>query len=214
MRSILLAGMLLATLPAATFAQLMPIPEHAAAGRETFDTSYRASAMASARIQRSFLDSIRWSIGAEVRDNIRTVFGEKPPLETWQELVAADGLALGNVADALTAYWVLNWITANARYTIEIDNEPIRRQLAAAMEADTNFRRFDDLQKQDMAEGYILKFLVEHTALQDALAKNDIRALSRLALASATRFRQQMGVNLLALEPGPEGLVPKAAGGQ
>lgn len=208
MRSILVAALMLAVSPIAGLAQAVPsAPQH----EQIFDTSYQISTVASARIQRLFLDSIRWSVGTEARDDIRAAFAERPPLEVWQELVAADGLKLGNVADALTAYWVLNWVTANARYNLKIDNGPIRRQMAAAMAADANFRSFNDLQKQDMAEGYILKFLVEHAALNDAMARKDVGALGQLALAAATRFRQQMGVDLLTLEPGPEGLVPRRA---
>jgi len=208
MRFILMAALMLAVSPLAALAQTVPsAPQQA----ETFDTSYQISTVASARIQRQFLDSIRWSVGTEARDDIRAAFSERPPLEVWQELVAADGLELGNVADALTAYWVLNWVTANARYNLKVDNAPIRRQMAAAMAADANFQSFNDLQKQDMAEGYILKFLVEHAALNDAMVRKDVGALGQLALAAATRFRQQMGVDLLSLVPGAEGLVPGRA---
>ncbi|MBO9588316.1 DUF6683 family protein [Devosia sp.] len=175
-----------------------------------YDTSYPASAIISARIQRQFLDNIRWSVSAEARNNLAAAFAERPALDIWQDLVAADGLKTGNVVDALTAYWVLNWVTANARYNFKVDNAPIRAQLQASMAADANFRALNNLQKQEMAEGYILRFLVEHAALNDAVMRKDVTALGRLALASVTRFRQEMGVDLLALQPGPEGFAPKA----
>lgn len=175
-----------------------------------YDTSYPASAIISARIQRQFLDNIRWSVSAEARNNLAAAFAERPALDIWQDLVAADGLKAGNVVDALTAYWVLNWVTANARYNFKVDNAPIQAQLQASMAADANFRGLNNLQKQEMAEGYILRFLVEHAALNDAVARKDVTALGRLALASVTRFRQEMGVDLLALETGPEGFAPKA----
>jgi hypothetical protein len=163
----------------------------------------------SARIQRQFLDNIRWTVSAEARNTLADAFAERPALEIWQGLVAADGLKTGNVADAITAYWVLNWVTANARYNFKVDNRPIQAQLQASMAADPNFRSLNNLQKQEMAEGYILRFLVEHAALNDAVARRDVATLGRLALASVNRFRQEMGVDLIALEPGPEGFVPK-----
>lgn len=193
---------LLILLPGLALAQERPAP--------VFDTSYPPSSIISARIQRQFLDSVRWSVGAEVRDSLAAAFAERPALEIWQDLVAKDGLKTGNVADALTAYWVLNWVTANARYNSKIDNGPVRAQIAAAMANDASFRTLDNLQRQEMAEGYILKFLVEHAALNQAIASKDVAALGRLALASATRFRQEMGVDLLSLVPGPEGFTPKA----
>lgn len=184
--------------------------QEAPAPSAPFDTSYPASTVISARIQRQFLDNIRWSVSAEARNNLAAAFAERPALDIWQDLVAADGLKTGNVADALTAYWVLNWVTANARYNLKVDNGPIRAQLQESMAADENFRNLNNLQKQEMAEGYILRFLVEHAALNDAVMRKDITALGRLALASVTRFRREMGVDLLALEPGPRGFAPKA----
>lgn len=175
-----------------------------------FDISYPQSSVISARIQRQFLDTVRWTVSAEARNSLAAAFAERPALDIWQDLVRSDGLKTGNVVDALTAYWVLNWVTANAGYNLKIDNAPIRAQLQAAMAADPNFRTLNNLQKQEMAEGYILRFLVEHAALNDAMARKDVTALGKLAQASATRFRQEMGVDLLALEPGPKRFVPKA----
>ena len=195
------------------FAVLLLVPGLAMAQERAptvFDTSYPSSTVISARIQRQFLDNIRWSVNAEARNTLKAAFAERPALEIWQELVASDGLTTGNVADAITAYWVLNWVTANARYNLKIDNGPVQAQMQAAMAADPNFRTLSNLQKQEMAEGYILKFLVEHAALNDAMARKDVTALGRLALAAATRFRQEMGVDLIALEPGSEGFAPKA----
>lgn len=203
-----LLGLLLLPLP--NVAQERPSPSPEARQMTTDGTRYRESIMVSARIQRQFLDTIRWTIGPEIRDTLIAAFAERPALEIWQELVAGDGLERGNVADALTAYWVLNWVTANARYNFKVDNRPIQAQMRQAMAADADFQNLSDLQKQEIAEGYILRFLVEHAALNNAMINKDVTALGRLALASATRFRQEMGVDLLALEPGPNGLAPKA----
>ena len=184
----------------------VPTPE---AGAADFDTSYRPSPSLSARLQREFLTRIRWSAGAELRDGLVEAFAEKPPVEIWQELVKGDGLTTNNVVDALIAYWVLNWVTANGAYSARIDNAPIRRQLQQAMEGDQNFRTLNDQQRQIMAENHILDFLLEHAALNEAVARKDVPALSRLAAAAVMRFRQNMGVDLLAVEPGPEGFMPK-----
>ncbi|MBN9333442.1 DUF6683 family protein [Devosia sp.] len=195
----------LLVLPSLAMAQ-----ESAAPAAASYDTSYPPSTVISARIQRQFLDTIRWSVSAQARDSLAAAFAERPALEIWQDLVAGDGLKTGNVADAITAYWVLNWVTANARYNLKVDNRPIQAQMQDAMARDPNFRSLSNLQKQEMAEGYILKFLVEHAALNDAMSRKDVAALGKLALGSATRFQREMGVNLLALEPGPGGLQPKA----
>ncbi len=185
-------------------------PASESAADVDFDTSYRPSASMSTRIQREFIESIRWSAGPETRNSLGTAFSEKSHLEIWQELVAKQGLTTNNVADALTAYWVLNWITANGAYTAEIDNAPIQRQLRAAFAADANFIKLNDQQKQRIAENYILNFLLEHAALNQAVAARDVDMLTKLALASVARFQRDMGVNLLALVPSAEGFAPRA----
>ncbi|MBB4051011.1 hypothetical protein GGR20_000629 [Devosia subaequoris] len=206
-RPLLTALVLLAT-PLGTNAQQLPLAvdgPSAAADAAEFDTSYRHSPSISARMQREFLSRIRWSVGPEVRDSLVEAFKERSPNEIWQELVAPDGLTTNNVADALTSYWVLNWVAANGAYAVEVDSRPIQRQLRQAFANDPNFLTLSDQQRQEMAEGYILNFLVEHAALNNALAQQDIEALYTLAMASVSRFHDQMKVNLLDLVPGPNG---------
>ncbi|NMA97348.1 MAG: hypothetical protein GX970_04420 [Phyllobacteriaceae bacterium] len=177
-----------------------------------FDTGYRPSPSVSARVQREFLNQLRWSSGAEVRDNLAAAFRERSPTDIWLELVEKDGLKANNVADALTAYWVLNWITANGFYTAKVNNAPIQRQLRSAFYADRNFRTLSDMKKQELAEGYILNFLLEHAALNNAVEARDVPTLNRLAAASVLRFQKDMGVNLLLLEPSEEGFRARRLG--
>ena len=176
-----------------------------------FDTSYRSSPTISARLQRRFLSDVRWSAGVELRDDFADAFADRTPVAIWESLVAADGLTSGNVVDALTSIWVLNWITANGAYATEIDNEPIRQQLLQAFSRDQRFSRSTDQQRQELAEGYIFDFLLLHAELNRAVAREDRATLNRLAQASVTRFRQDMGVNLRQLVPGPNGFQPRSA---
>ena len=196
-----------------------PVPEAEATGAENatpveqagFDTGYRPSPTVSARLQREFLERIRWSAGVEARDNLAKAFAEKAPVDIWLELVESDGLAANNVADALTSYWVLNWVAANGAYAAKVDSEPVQRQLRIAFANDANFLKMGDQQRQELAEGYILDFLVEHAALNDAVARRDVDTLNRLAAAAVLRFRQKMNVDLLSLVPGPDGFTGRRA---
>lgn len=213
-RPFLTALLLLATPLAANAQQLPQAVENptTTADAAEFDTSYRPSPSISARMQREFLNRVRWSSGVEARESLANAFAERSPSEIWQELVAPDGLTTNNVADALTAYWVLNWVTANGAYAVEVDSRPVQRQLRQAFANDSNFVRLSDQQRQEMAEGYILNFLVEHAALNTALQQQDVEALYALAMAAANRFRRQMKIDLFALVPGPDGFEARRAG--
>lgn len=210
MRRSLYALGLSALLLGGALAQQMPTaPAPSQASGPIFDTSYQPSPSVTARLQRKFLQDLRWSSGIPARDAVATAFAERSPVDIWQELVAPDGLSKNNLTDALAAYWVLNWITANGAYRVRIDHEPVQRQVAEAFANDAAFQRYGDHQKQALAEGYILNFLVEHAALNDAVKRGDTQTLYKLAVASIGRFQQNMGVNLLALEPGPNGFGPR-----
>lgn len=184
-------------------------PPAASAPAVSFDTSYTPSSVVSARILQQYLVDVRLRAGSEVRERLNTAFASRTPAELWLELVAADGLKVNDVADALAAYWVLNWITANGAYALKVDHGPVRTQLATAMAADPSFRALTDRQRQEMAERYMLDFLLQHALLNDALDRKDMGALLQLSGNATARFRQEMGVDLLALVPGPEGLVPR-----
>jgi len=203
-----LAQPLVAQEPDAAQITVAPAPENSPAAN--FDTSYRPSPSMSSRVQRRFIEQVRWSNGVEARDTLVAAFAERSPVEIWHDLVAEQGLSTNNVADALTAYWVLNWITANGAYTAKIDNGPIQRQLRVAFAGDSNFSAMGDQQKQQMAEGYILNFLVEHAALNQAVVARDVDALNRLAAAAVARFQRHMNVNLLALVPSADGFTARA----
>ena len=196
----------------------MPAPatsdtDTAAGAQADFDTSYRPSPTVSARIEREFLDRIRWTAGVEARESLTAAFAERDPVDIWLELVESDGLAANNVADALTAYWVLNWVAANGAYASKIDSRPVQRQLRIAFANDANFLKMGDQQRQELAEGYILDFLVEHAALNAAVERRDVDTLNRLAASAILRFRQKMNVDLLSVVPGPDGFTgrPPAA---
>lgn len=215
-KATILALVLALTHPALSAAQDMPSTQigeddarAVAEAYADFDTSYRPSPTVSARLTREFLDRIRWSAGIEARDRLTAAFAERSPVEIWLELVSADGLEANNVADALTAYWVLNWVAANGAYTAKVDSTSVQRQLRAAFANDPNFAKMSDQQRQEAAEGYILDFLVEHAALNTAVEQRDVDTLNRLAAASVMRFRQKMKVDLLSVVPGPDGFMPR-----
>src|SRR5690606_14371177 len=127
------------------------------------------------------------------------------------ELVKPYGMELGNVADALAAYWMLNWMVANAAFTVDIPPGPVRRQLQHALSIDRSFRSLNDDQRQAMAERLMLDFLVLHAAMSTALGNQDVPTLQGLAREAVITFRRQYGVDLLALEPGAGGLAPRGS---
>ncbi|MFD2649047.1 DUF6683 family protein [Devosia albogilva] len=208
MRAILLT-LLLALAPAAMAQEASPAPTEVEAETE-FDTSYTPSAAVTYRVKRSFLDGVYRSAGADARAAFRERFDEKSHELIWQDLVEPYGMRIGNVADALAAYWMLNWMVANAAFTVDVPPGPVRRQLHQALSVDRSFRALNDDQRQVMAERLMLDFLVLHAAMSTALRNQDVATLQGLAREAVVTFRRQYGVDLLALEPGADGLAPRS----
>lgn len=209
MRAILLT-LLFALAPTAVAQEGPQLPREAEAPAE-FDTSYTPSASVTYRVKRSFLDGVFRSAGADARTAFRERFEEKSHELIWQELVEPYGMQLGNVADALASYWMLNWMVANAAFTVDIPPGPVRRQLQQALSVDRTFRALNNDQRQVMAERLMLDFLVLHAAMSTALRNQDVATLQGLAREAVVTFSQQYGVDLLALEPGADGLAPRGS---
>jgi hypothetical protein len=69
----------------------------------------------------------------------------------WARHVAQYGLRRGDVADAMTAYWILNWQIANDVYTVSRSQVlAVKRQVLSTMSADAAFGALNDAQKQEM----------------------------------------------------------------
>jgi hypothetical protein len=185
-----------------------PVASETATAAE-FDTSYSPSAALSYRVQRRFLDQVYRSAGPDMRAAFQAEFDARPFQQIWGDLVGGYGLSAGHVADALAAYWLLNWVVANAAFSAELSGPPVRQQLTIALGNDAAFAALDDDQRQAMAEGLMLDFLVLHTTMSSAIRTADSPALQKLARESVINFRRQYGVDLQALEPGPEGLMPR-----
>ena len=178
-------------------------------GAEAFDTSYEPAAWVTYRVKRTFLDGVFRSAGADARAKFQAQFDARSHELIWQDLVEKYGLRTGNVADAMAAYWMLNWIVANGAFDTDIAAGPVRRQLTVALANDPSFATLRNDQRQEMAERLMLDFLVLHAALNTAMRNQDLPTLQALAREAVVSFRQQYRVDLLALVPGPEGLAPK-----
>lgn len=206
-RPILLAGLLCAGM--APLAAQEAAPTAVEEPEEAFDTSYMPSAAVTYRVKRTFLDGVFRSAGADARAKFQAQFEARSHELIWQDLVEKYGLETGNVADAMAAYWMLNWIVANGAFDTDIEAGPVKRQLTIALGNDPAFATLRNDQRQEMAERLMLDFLVLHAALNTAVRNEDLPTLQALAREAVLSFRQQYRVELLALVPGPDGLVPK-----
>ena len=171
-------------------------------------TRYRASPEVSARVRQQFADFVAKVSPADA-DRLRQVIRQKDLLGAWEKHVAVDGLRRGDVADAMTAYWVQNWqIANNVPFTDRAQVQAVRGQVSQALSSNPAFARLDDAGKQEMAEVFMLNFVAQGSAFSDATAKRDAGLTKRLSDAAVARFRTAMNVDLRKLRLTQAGFAP------
>jgi hypothetical protein len=178
--------------------------------RSAAATQYQPSPAVSARVQRQFVDWMGKQAGADAARQVSTAMARTDPLRNWSQLVAADGLRPNDLADALAAYWILNWVMANGADSTRAQALAVREQLRAIL-ADAPQGRMDDAKRQELSEIFILNFLIQHAAYEGAVRGGDRAVSRRLGDAAAARFRNEMGLDLRQLRLTDGGFVPAAS---
>ncbi|KSB87548.1 hypothetical protein AS593_21040 [Caulobacter vibrioides] len=170
-------------------------------------TTYRASPAVSARVRRQFVDVVSRTSGAEGGRKVADALARQDPVRSWASIVASDGLKPGDAADALAAYWILNWVMANGADNDRAQAQAALAQVRPIIAGNPAYARLTEPQRQAFAETLMLNFLLQHAAYVDAMRRGDATARRRLGDAATARFRSEMGVDLRALSLTTAGFV-------
>ena len=122
-------------------------------------------------------------------------------------IVGEDGLHPGDMADAVTSYWILNWVMANGADSTGGQAQAVRRQVRRMIAANPGYGRLKEAERQEISEVLMLNFLIQHAAYTDAMARGDHATARRLGDAAVTRFQKEMGVDLRRLKLTDSGFV-------
>lgn len=173
-------------------------------------TAFHADPAVSARVRRQFLAFVARSSGGDGAKAVGSAFAERDPFANWSRQAGRDGLRLGDVADALTEYWIENWQIA----TGSPDPNPgsvhaVRRQVAGILRSTPGFARLSDAQKQEMAEIFIYNTLLQGEVFGGATRRGNSALTARLGDAAVARFRNEMHVDLRSLSLTDQGFVKR-----
>lgn len=160
--------------------------------RAAVSTTYKASAATAANVRRQFVESVAELSGQEAARQIRAALEAGDPVASWAGIVRNDGLRAGDVADAMAAYWILNWMIANRSDNNKSQAVGVRDQMPRVMAGNAGFVRLNDAGRQEIAEILMLNFLAQHAAYVDALKRRDEAQLRRLSAAAIKRFKNEM----------------------
>ena len=170
-------------------------------------TAYRPTPAVSVKVRRQFADWMGRQTSPEEGRRVAQLLERDDPVRSWARLVGGDGLRPGDTADALAAYWVLNWVMANGADSDRAQTQAVREQVRAIMANAPAFARLDEPRRQEFAETLMLNFLVQQAAHVEALKRGDHVLQRRLGDAAVARFRTEMGVDLRSLRLTARGFV-------
>ncbi len=179
------------------------------ATRGTTPTTYRASPAVSARVQKQFSEFMARQAGADGGRQVADAMRRTDPVRNWSQIVASDGLRPGDSADALAAYWVLNWVMANRGDNNRAQTLAVREQVRPMIAANPAYSSLNEGQRQEFSEVLMLNFLIQQAAYVDAMKRGDQRAQQQLGDAAVARFKNEMGVDLRTLTLTDRGLVQR-----
>lgn len=172
-------------------------------------TTYNASPSVSQKVQAEYLAWAR-SQNAQEADQMQKVFVQHPPLQIWRNIVQGDGLRTGDVADALAAYWILNYLIATqTTESTRAQALAVRHQVRSNLFANPNFARLSAAQRQELAEVWMLNFVVQHAGYSTAHKRGDQELLRKLAAAALARFQREMSVDLRRFTLTDQGFVAR-----
>jgi len=188
-------------------------PAHAPARKDKsvaagVTTSYRPSPAVSQRVRQQFVTWMSGKVGAANGRQLDAALERGDPVRSWSRLVAGDGLRTNDLADSLAGYWILNWVMANGADNDRAQVLAVREQVRSILGANPARARLSDAQRQEMSEIFILNFLIQHAAYDDAVRRGDRVLQRRLGDAATARFRSEMGVDLRRLRLTATGFVP------
>jgi hypothetical protein len=149
---------------------------------------------------------------ATAGEQLGQLFASKDVLAAWGEAMQAYGLTLTNVADALTANWLVLYLCAN-----EITAPPaaaqvagLRRQLRRVCALPSLANRLKtSTQRQQLADYLHLQSLLLNQAQSGAETAQDTAASATLARRARQVARQNMGFDPTTVRLTTNGLVRK-----
>ncbi len=174
-------------------------------------TTYRESPAVTKRVVRRFTDWAAPQTDATDAETIRRDY-EDDMVGRWAKEVAGDGLKRGDVADALTSYWLINWQIANR---VVNDLKPaqvraVRRFFASTLASTPAFAKATNAQRQEIAEGYIYSAVMQGGAFGQIFRTGDQAQIKQFSDARAASFKTETGFDLRTVKLTNTGFTAKS----
>lgn len=174
------------------------------------DFSYRRDPAITAAVEADILDSARQQ-DPQGAQELAATFQSTDIVAEFDRGMRGYGLSGNDLADAFTAYWVVNWMVANeipgdgSRNPSRNEIQAVRDQLALAMTRNPGVSSMDAAQRQELTESLIYNFMILDAAHTQASRPGNEAAFRELSDVWRLHGRRILGVDLRELELTEEG---------
>ncbi len=174
------------------------------------ETSFRRIPDVTKQVERDYADWLARRGGPSAKQELATYFATHDFRADWAKNEASDGLRPDNVADALAAYWVMNWMIANkVNGTTRAQVQGVKRQIAPAILRQKAFASLNNVGRQHLAEIWQLNYVFQSMGMYGAIQRGDTATAQKASDAAEARFINEAHVDLRKLQITDRGFAPR-----
>lgn len=162
-------------------------------------TTYQRDPAVTRRVEAAFVDYVEKVGGPQEAATVRDDLAHHDFVDAWRSTAGTNGLRPGDLADAMAAYWILNWAMANTHDAGPAEAAGVKAQLRRNLATNPTFQRLTEAQRQETAETFMLNYVYQQNIYAAAAKRDDQPLLHKLSDAAEARFSNEMHLDLRGL---------------
>lgn len=178
-----------------------------APGRTALVTTYRTNAAVTKRAVAGYAEWLEKTITPVAATQFKAMAASNDLFGQWKSAFTSDGYKTGDMADAFSAYWMTKWQMATGRTEVSPAlHRAVAKQVRSLMASKARFTSLTEEQRQELSETLMINTIMQGGVYAQAVRRGDSDLQTRLGDAAAARFRNEMQVDLRALQLTDAGL--------
>lgn len=171
------------------------------------DTSYSVDPQIRAKVERQLIAVIQ-KVDPVQAQNFANAIAQTDFFKLYDDAMARYDLSSGNLGDVMTAYWILQWGSANQNNddpTVD-QVESVRGQVDYALDLEAAGLT-DSAARQELAETLVYQTILLSAGIEEAYAKKDTATIQLLS-ENSHKTMTDLGINMRQLVLTDEGFKP------
>lgn len=177
--------------------------------KEATTLNFRPNPAISRQVQMSLVESVRKQVPSEA-DKFASILASGQPMSLYSKVVAKYGLSSDNVADAMTAYMVTNWMIVNNVRTdpSQAAVQAVRSQVVPLVQNNPQFR--SEKTRQLVAESLIYQTIFLNANYDRVRASNNPSQIQQFVQTTHQSISTGFGLDFRKIDLTEAGFRPRS----